>query len=580
MSKDLVYTYIKQRHEFGKQPLFSEVPVALLDSIDPDKTEQKRYGLRNPVHQATQTGIEFAEHEVNTARIVAREQGICHAEGGWPKEISYDDEETTARHRRKYERDDAYIDAVLRTYPRLNHYADQNNAIEMYNVYFKDMPSLEPIEKSSVRVTNVFKDPDERPVSSIAWTSEEDPKLVASYCDKTYPILKPLNEHRLCYVWDVENPIEPSDDFLPPSACWQVACFPGSPRSIIGGLEDGRVCLFDLRAKSEYSSISPMHLAHRDPVSALVFIASRTNTEFFSGSHDGKCMWWDIRNLDQPTDTLIMSVNVPAGEPVSLANSEGVSCLQYERSFPTKFLCGTVTGMVINVNRRGKSHTEIMSAVFQAHNGPVKAVHRSPCTSKVFITCGDWATHIWSDDVRGSPIVSGTGQRRQITDVVWAPHRVSGYMTVGADGKFRYWDLLRKYREPTYTLPISKHPLLKVVPNEEGKLIAIGDVEGAVYLLSLSQNLVTSGDKDKQLMLQCFEREGRREHILEARIKEIKLAKLKSTSKLAIQSSTVLVDDPVQLKTTEDEYRKIVAEEFRRAGVTHERPAPQAIRRK
>ncbi|XP_028026950.1 dynein intermediate chain 3, ciliary-like [Bombyx mandarina] len=566
---DLSRPYVNFRKQFGKQPRFCEVPVHLIDSIAPNKGEQRKYCLRNTVNQEVQTIISKSENEVNTHRITSQEQGVNHVEGGWPKEINFLDEEITSRYRHRVEREDTYVEVILNQYENFEHYLKQNNAIEMYEMFYKKMPHTQLIEKSALRINSLLRDTDNRPIACIGWSCEDNPKIVVAYCNKKYPIRGPINSNLSCYVWDVEYPRAPNDEFYPPSPCWEIACSPINPSVVVGGLEDGTVCIFDLRSNKNADAKSPMHLAHRDPVSALVYIQSRQNNEFFSGSTDGSCKWWDIRQLSNPTETLIMSVNAVQGEQATLANSEGVYSLQYDRAFPTRFLCGTDTGLVINVNRKGRTHREMLSAVFHAHKGPVKAVHRSQCTSKMFLTCGDWTVHIWSEDILSSPIVSGIPHRHQITDAVWAPQRFSSFMTVSVDGKFRYWDILRKYREPVAVLPVSKNPLLKIKPNEEGRLIAIGDGKGMIYILSLSENLIIPGDRDRQLMTQTYDRETRREHILEARVKEIRV-KLKSDDKAAqaATKASPAVDLESLLKTTEEEYRRVVSEELRRAGIT------------
>lgn len=560
-------SYTKMRKDFGRQPMFCEVPAYLLDSINPDVSEQKKYCLRNPVHQQSQVSSSQSEHYINTIPVFHKNTGVNHMEGGWPKDIPFYDEALTSKYRKHVEHDESYIDAVLDSYSNFDHYVKQNNNTEMYEIYFKAMPSVKPVEKYSLRVDNTYSDPNNRPVSCLSWTLEDDPKLVVAYCDKTFPLVGPVNSNLTCFVWDLENRTTPSQEFLPPTACWQVVCSPVTPKVLVGGLEDGRVCLFDIRVQEEPVTISPIYLAHRDPVSALLYIESHVNTEFFSGSTDGKCMWWDVRNVSSPVDLLVMSVRVPPGKQISLANAEGVNTLQYDRAYPTKFLCGTDTGLVIDVNRKGKTHKEIMKSVTYAHWGPVKAVHRSPCTPRMFITCGDWTVHVWSDDVLTSPIVSGIPHRHQINDVVWAPKRISGYMSVSADGKFRYWDLLRKYREPILVSTVSKNPLLKIKPSNDGRLLAVGDSKGVLYLLSLSDSLVESAADDKQLMLQCYERETRREHILETRVKQICL-NLKAEQDVVVTAPDKIENEEALLKITEDEYRRVVMAQSLQASVT------------
>lgn len=568
---DITYAYQKKRSNFGIQPLFTETPAQMLDSIYPDVNLQKEYMLRNPVQQAVQASASQSLHEINSEPIVLKAQGMDHKEGAWPKDISPIDEEATTRYRRRVERDDTYISAILDMAPKLVKYIKQNNAVDMYQKYFKGMPPEEPVEKSFAVINNLFRDPElvKRPVSSISWTIEDDSKLVIAYCDKRYPINHAHNSVFSCYLWNIENPNDTLQTLLPPSACWQLDCSPVNPSLIVGGLGDGRVCVFDIRTQSEPVSVSPVHLAHLDPVTGILFMHSRLNTEFFSSATDGKCMWWDIRNLSVPSDMMFISVKSLQGKEASLASADGVTALQFDRAVPTRFLCGTDTGLVINVNRKGKTASDIMSSVYKAHNGPVKAVHRSPLSSKVFITCGGWSVHIWSDEVRSSPIITGTAQRYQINDVVWAPQKVSSYMAISDDGTFRYWDLLRKYREPLLIFPVSKRPLLKLKVQEEGRLVAIGDDKGETCLISLSDNLVIPGNKDKSLMLQNFDRETHREHILENRVKEIRL-KFKAEEEEALAPPPEEVDEESSLVRIEEEYKKSVSHEMTLAGVIPE----------
>lgn len=199
---EITYSYLKKRIDFGKQPFFCEVPAHLVDSISPDTVEQKRYGLRNPVNKEVQVYEPMSENYVNTKRVVLHEQGINHTEGGWPEGVNFLDEEAVLRYKRRFERDDTYISAILENYSKLSHCIKQNNAIEMYQMYFDDMPTEQPVEKSAIITRNVFKDKDDgqRPVACLDWTAEDDSKIVVAYCDKKYPVLGPLNDDFNCYL--------------------------------------------------------------------------------------------------------------------------------------------------------------------------------------------------------------------------------------------------------------------------------------------------------------------------------------------------------------------------------------------
>ncbi|KAF9824653.1 hypothetical protein SFRURICE_004110 [Spodoptera frugiperda] len=561
MERSIAQSYIVPRKSFGKQPLFNVVGPVMLDSINPNVAYQKEYVVRNPVHCSTQVVLPKSEHEANTTIVEKKNQGINHVEGGWPKEVHHDNEEETTRYRRRIERDDAYVHSVLSLVPKFEKLISQNNAIDIYQQYFHGMEELLSAEKATAKLNNTYRDPDSRPVAGLAWTIENDPKLVVSYCDKKYPVHGAVNKKFTCYQWDLENPESPAIEFDPPAACWDLACSPSNPSIVLGGLEDGRVCVFDLSAHDHCVSVSPPHTAHRAPVTGLLYVQSRDHSEFFTSSSDGLCMWHDLRNLSRPIDMLIMSVNVPQGDSISLANAEGITSIHYDRNLPTRFFAGTESGLVINVNRRGKTQEDKMSSLYQAHFGPVRAVHRSPCTSKMFLSCGDWTTHIWSEDIKVSPIISGVMHRYQILDAVWAPDRYSGYMTVSADGYFRYWDLLRKYREPVLSMPLANNPILKISPLADSQFVAFGGKCGRVFLVSLSNVLCYTDSRDKQLMLQTFERENHREAILTARIKEIRL-KFK-TEDVSAQVPEEDYDEESLVRAAEEEYRRQVIEQMR-----------------
>ena len=61
---------------------------------------------------------------------------------------------------------------------------------------------------------------------------------------------------------------------------------------------------------------------------------------------------------------------------------EGASVLEYEWTIPAKFMVGTGRGAVLSCNKKNKGEERI-SAVYQAHYGPVCALQRNPAFPKV-----------------------------------------------------------------------------------------------------------------------------------------------------------------------------------------------------
>ena len=56
-------------------------------------------------------------------------------------------------------------------------------------------------------------------------------------------------------------------------------------------------------------------------------------------------------------------------------------------------------------NKKAKQVNERISAVYNAHFGPVYALQRNPCFPKNFLTVGDWCARIWSEDIKESSIM-------------------------------------------------------------------------------------------------------------------------------------------------------------------------------
>ena len=64
-----------------------------------------------------------------------------------------------------------------------------------------------------------------------------------------------------------------------------------------------------------------------------------------------------------------------------------------------------ISGCVFLCNKKAKATNERISAIYNAHFGPVYALQRNPCFPKNFLTVGDWCARIWSEDIKESSIM-------------------------------------------------------------------------------------------------------------------------------------------------------------------------------
>lgn len=132
---------------------------------------------------------------------------------------------------------------------------------------------------------------------------------------------------------------------------------------------------------------------------------------------------WDARKLAVPLETLIVDLVKPS-EPQNRARAQGVSCLEYETTIPTRFMVGTEHGSIISGNRKGKTPSEKFVGKYNAHHGPVYALQRNSAFVKNFLSVGDWTAKIWSEDCKESAILWTNYYRSALTNGAWSPTRL------------------------------------------------------------------------------------------------------------------------------------------------------------
>ena len=100
-----------------------------------------------------------------------------------------------------------------------------------------------------------------------------------------------------------------------------------------------------------------------------------------------------------------------------------------------------------------------------------------------------------------------------LTDGCWSPTRCGLFFLTRIDGFLDVWDFYYRQNEVAYSQKISDNPLTSIAVNNN--MIAIGDAEGTVSIMKLSPALHEPANKEKEVMQTIFDREFRREKMLE-----------------------------------------------------------------
>nr|XP_042138999.1 dynein axonemal intermediate chain 2 isoform X3 [Peromyscus maniculatus bairdii] len=325
---EIVYVYVKKRSEFGKQCNFSDRQAELNIDIPPNPELSTLYVERNPVDTGIQCSASMSEHEANTERFEMESCGVNHVEGGWPKDVNPQELEQTIRFRKKVEKDENYINAVMQLGSIMEHCIKQNNAIDIYEEYFDDEDGVEVTEEApSAKTINVFRDPQEikRAATHLSWHPDGNRKLAIAYSCLNFQ-RAPLGMSHESYIWDLENPNRPEIVLKPPSPLVTLEYNPKDSHVLLGGCYNGQIACWDTRKGSLVAELSTIEFSHRDPVYGTIWLQSKTGTECFSASTDGQVMWWDIRKISEPTEVVIMDIS----RKEQLENALGAISLEFE----------------------------------------------------------------------------------------------------------------------------------------------------------------------------------------------------------------------------------------------------------
>ena len=234
-------------------------------------------------------------------------------------------------------------------------------------------------------------------------------------------------------------------------------------------------------------------------------------------------LWWDARALSKgPVYEFIL------GEE---GKAYGGTKIEFNPDAANKFLCGTDIGLILLINKRvaaTSKSSDITKYGYESgkHHGPLMSVKRNPFLPKYFLSVGDWTAKVWFDDLK-IPLITTKYNDVLLTDGSWSSSKPGLFFLTRSDGWLDAWDYYYRQNEPAFSQKISDNylttlcikPLTNPQNPNESNLIAVGDSEGIVNMMELSDSLccyTTNSQKvEKDALFSLLEREYKREKNLE-----------------------------------------------------------------
>ncbi|NXE43159.1 DNAI2 protein, partial [Ptilorrhoa leucosticta] len=513
--------FVRKRSEFGRPCSFSDYLAEVTADIPPDPSLADDFIPQDPVDFAFQEGPVMAVHEVNTERAQVSTKGVNHVEGGWPQHVDPKNSELTSRYREEVEREDAYTRSVQRLGSLVEHCIRQNNAIDIYEEYFEEEEEEEEEEEHpSAKTISVIRDPNvtKRMATHISWHPDANRAVAVAYCSLDFQDSRKDMSFD-SYIWDLEKPYSPELTLKPSSPLVTLEYNSKDWHHVLGGCYNGQI---GEGGGYSCSGLAPALLHSWD-----VLPGSRTTTttsDCAGSSPHSPChtlspqvLWWDIRKMSQPSEKLILDIT----KEDQLKKALGASALDFAPAMPTKFLVGTEQGTIISCNRDSKTPPEKIAHIFSGHLGAVYSVTRNPFFPKVFLSVGDWTARIWTEELMDSSSIMETKYHTPyLLDGCWSPVKPAVFFTAKSDGTLDVWDFLFHQKEPSLSLKVSNDPLLSVRSQDNGRILGCGTRLGTVSLLEISPGLCTMRKNEKTLTSTMFEREARREKVLQDKHRE------------------------------------------------------------
>jgi len=518
---DIGYHFKTRRIDFGRPTnILDDVSTRCFISIDPDPELRSKYEAINPFSLGTQSSLTYSSHSVNTEVTQTKIEDVVHKEGGWPAGHDPTNATSCKQQRHKIEKKPEYTACLKELVSTAEKTVKLNTAIDLYSDHFPATETPLTVSDPSMKTVSIFRDKfTDRYISTISWSSDStlSKRVVLCYTPKD----SSPTAHFESFIYNLECPSVPETELHPPSPLKCVEYNSKDSNFLVGGMTHGSLSLWDIRQGSLPVWTSAIEKSHHDAVSSVKWISSKTAFECVSVSADGTAMTWDTRSNTEPIESISLTPS-PEMIPEGFTGPFGGCSLDYHTGVPTKYMVGTVEGLVLTVNRKSNDPNNRISGVFPGHYGPVYAVRRHPTDTKYFCSVSDWCCRFFTEDNK-TPLLTIPAQRNYLTNAVWGLSRTSVVYTGNAVGGIDAWDLIQSLKEPVCSINVGSCPVYSMAVESTGQFLLTGDADGTATLLELNEPLRNISASERSLFNGMMSREAKRVKNYDQYLKEQKM---------------------------------------------------------
>ena len=513
-------------------------------SIAPNPDLRKNFDVVNPFYVETQTVVTNSGHQINTEVTSIQQEQVVHTQGSWPAKTDITDPSSCKNQRTKIDKWPNVAKEIRELASTAEKTAKLNFSLDIFADHFKHEEQQTQIIEPSIRTISILRDKyTDRYVSGLSWSDLTATKKVA-ICYTPNNLSDPT-AHYESFIYNLECASVPEMELHPQSPLLCLEYNIKDNNYLVGGMAHGSLSLWDVRSGSLPVWTSAIENSHRGAVNAVKWISSKTAFECVSASSDGTTMTWDTRNTTKPLETIEMQPNADM-LPEGFAPPFGGSIIDYHTGVPTKYMVGTVEGLVMMVNRKASDPSQRISNVYSSHYGPIYACRRHPTETKYFLTASDWSIRVYTEDNK-TPLINLPAQRHYITNAVWGTGRSSVIFTANDVGGVEAWDLTQSLCKPVCGIQVSDCSIRAMATEQSGEFIMVGSSNGTATLLQLNDALKNPmNPNEKQGFNGMLGREAKRVKNYDQFLKEQKMREKKGKAQPEEKAEPEAPFDPAE----------------------------------